>query len=88
MKSLQNKTLCFFTSTHQNDAMPHFSKALFYRAFNVHDEVLIHNAGLINFIKPTYLEIEIEVLTNNEGKQHIYFGESKYSKNYWKKRNK
>ncbi len=48
MKSLQNKTLRCFTSTHQSDAMPRFSKALIYCAFNVHYEALIHNPGLMN----------------------------------------
>ncbi len=45
LKLLQNKTLRYFTSTHQNDAMPRFSKALFYGTFNVHYEILIHNPG-------------------------------------------
>ncbi|WP_430934319.1 hypothetical protein, partial [Saccharicrinis sp. 156] len=27
--------------------MPRFSKALFYCTFNVHDEVLMHNPGLM-----------------------------------------
>ncbi len=48
LKLFQNKTLRYFTSTHQNDAMPRFSKALFYCTFNVHDEVLMHNPGLMH----------------------------------------
>jgi len=45
MKLLQNKALCCFISTRQKGAMLRFAKALFYRTFNVHDEVLIHNPG-------------------------------------------
>ena len=47
MKLLQNKTFYLFTSIHHSDAMPHFSKYLFYCIFNAHNKVLLHNPGLI-----------------------------------------
>ncbi len=53
LKILQNKSFYSLASIQQNDAMPHFTKCLFYCIFNAHYNPLTHNSGKRRFLNET-----------------------------------